>query len=468
MAVAATRFVVAGGSVAGMASALALARAGAEVALVERDLVPLAADPEEAFASSRPGVPQAHFLHAFLARMVQVLRDRFPDVIDDLLTAGAQLSTPPVEGLEDVTMLLARRSTVEWVLRKAVLAQPGVTHLAGRTVVGVAGAGGHVRGACLDDGQLLEGTVVACTGRRSDVGSWLAPLGVALQEQLVQSELVYITRWYSAPDFVMPTSGLLKDLGYMSYLVVPADAGTLAVAVGLPPEDRELRACLLDDTGFDRVAALLPGLGEGLAAAGARPLRSSQPMAGLVNRLRRFADPAGDPLVTGFHAVGDAHTCTNPAYGRGCSLALVGATLLADAAAAHPDDPAARARAYEAACTREIEPWYHSSVMMDQARLAMRKSMEAEGAEDKGAAPAPGQPDLLGVLVAAGAGLIQDPVVIGGFARLLHLLVTPAQLFSDAEFSARLMQLMSDPPPRPSRRSGPTRDDLLRAAYAAA
>jgi flavin-dependent dehydrogenase len=183
-------------------------------------------------------------------------------------------------------------------------------------------------------------------------------------------------------------------------------------------------------------------------------------MAGLVNRLRRFTAPSGEPLVTGFHAVGDAHTCTNPAYGRGCSLALVGAGLLAEAAAAHPDDPAARARAYEAGCAREIEPWFHSSVMMDQARLSLRSGQRET--------PAAGQPDILGVLVAAGAGLIHDPVVIAGFARLLHLLVTPAQLFSDAEFTTRLMQLMSDPPPLPAGREGPTRDQLLQAASAAA
>jgi hypothetical protein len=122
-------------------------------------------------------------------------------------------------------------------------------------------------------------------------------------------------------------------------------------------------------------------------------------------------------------------------------------------------DAEARAEEYEAACRREIEPWFHSSVMMDRARLAMRR--------DKVTMPAAGQPDVLGVLVAAGAGLIDDPVIIGGFARLLHLLVTPVQLFSDAEFSAHLMQLMSNPPPMPSGRRGPTRDELLQAAAAA-
>ena len=46
-----------------------------------------------------------------------------------------------------------------------------------------------------------------------------------------------------------------------------------------------------------------------------------RPMTGLLNRLRTFVRPDGTPAVTGFFAVGDAHTCTNPIYGRGCSLA---------------------------------------------------------------------------------------------------------------------------------------------------
>ena len=71
--------------------------------------------------------------------------------------------------------------------------------------------------------------------------------------------------------------------------------------------------------------------------------------------------------MLGFHAVGDAHTCTNPLYGRGCSLAMVQATLLADALTEHHGDLGAVAAAYEAACRREVEPWYDISVAMDKA-----------------------------------------------------------------------------------------------------
>ena len=460
------RFVVAGGSIAGLATTLALARAGAHVTIVEKDVVPPVADPDEAFLVERPGVPQSHFLHAFLARMVKVLKERFPDVLDDLIAAGARIDRPPLADAiidEEVCLLLARRSTVEWVLRKAAFAERNVEVVAGRRVVGFSGERRLVEGAVLDDGATVAGTVIACTGRRGDVDGWLSPLDVRVEEQLVRSELVYITRWYQAPDFDIGTGGLLRDLGYLSYLVVPADGGTLAVAVGLPPEDAELRACLLDDDGFDRVASMLPGVGAALSESGAQPLRSSQPMAGLINRLRRFTDRQGEPLVSGFHAVGDAHTCTNPAYGRGCSLALVQATLLADAIAEHPDDLYARSKAYEAGCAREVEPWFHSAVMMDQARTAMRK-----GEGSSGGSPAAGQPDLLAVLQAVAAGAVTDPVVLGGFARLLHLLVTPNELFGDPVFMSRMMGLMANPPTVSKGGLGPTRKEILSSASAAA
>ena len=91
-------------------------------------------------------------------------------------------------------------------------------------------------------------------------------------------------------------------------------------------------------------------------------------MGGLINRLRSFVDEDGRPRVIGFHALGDAHTTTNPLYGRGCSLAMVQAVLLSDAFVAHPTDPVARALAYEEASAREIEPWYHFAVDGDALR----------------------------------------------------------------------------------------------------
>ena len=80
---------VIGAGVAGLGSALALSRAGHQVTLVERDATPLPADPDAAFEWDRRGAPQVRHSHALLARLRNLLRDRYPDVLDALLDAGA-------------------------------------------------------------------------------------------------------------------------------------------------------------------------------------------------------------------------------------------------------------------------------------------------------------------------------------------------------------------------------------------
>ena len=64
-----------------------------------------------------------------LARLQVILRDRFPDVLADLLAVGG-ITLPttidlgdPRPGDEDLGVLIVRRTTLEWVLRSAALAQ---------------------------------------------------------------------------------------------------------------------------------------------------------------------------------------------------------------------------------------------------------------------------------------------------------------------------------------------------------
>ena len=72
---------VLGGGVSGLATALALARDGHQVTLVERDELAVG-QPLDAPAWYRPGIP--HFLqaHAFTARGRRELRSFFPDVYE--------------------------------------------------------------------------------------------------------------------------------------------------------------------------------------------------------------------------------------------------------------------------------------------------------------------------------------------------------------------------------------------------
>ncbi len=108
------------------------------------------------------------------------------------------------------------------------------------------------------------------------------------------------------------------------------DNRTFSITLATRTDDDELRARLLDPDVFLGAASALPATAPYVDGR-SRPITEVHVMARLLNRDRTFTDEAGEPLVAGFVAVGDAHTCTNPLYGRGCSLAMVQAQLVADA-----------------------------------------------------------------------------------------------------------------------------------------
>jgi uncharacterized protein YciI len=180
-------------------------------------------------------------------------------------------------------------------------------------------------------------------------------------------------------------------------------------------------------------------------------------MTGLLNRIRRFVDGDGRPTVLGFHAIGDTHTCTNPLYGRGCSLAVVQAIRLVDAALQHGGDPVASATAYEAASAREVEPWFEVSVQMD--RMGADPAGLGLGGDGDGDGDGPGK--AMGAVMAAA---MTDPVIGRGMSRFWNLLATPVDLMADTELMARMAEVMADPDAHPLPPvEGPSRNELLAA-----
>lgn len=479
---------VIGAGVAGLGTALALSRGGHHVTVLERDATPMPASPDEAFAWDRRGAPQVRHSHALLARLHNLLRDHHPDVLADLLAAGATEmrfadmlpeeieDRAPRPGDDDLVALACRRTTFEWILRRSVLAAPDVELLDGVAVTGLAGvpADGarraHVTGVRYerdgDESVLDVDLVVAANGRRSPLGTWLDPLGVELPEEEEDTGIVYLSRFYRLREAAEPPvqqGPIGGDLGYLKYAVFQGDNRTFSVTFAVQHDDAELRARLLDPDTFDVAAQVLPATAPWAGEAIAEPITGVNVMARLLNRLRTFTD--GEvPRVVGLHATGDAHTCTNPLYGRGCSLAMVQAHLLAEAVGEHPDDPVARALAYEAACAREVEPWYHSSVMQDrQNRLWVERERARLRGEDTAELDTDARlqmADLLryGFLPATRL----DPDVFRAFVRTFNLLEPPDALMRDSALMARVLEVYQDRDNRPPEPPlGPPRREML-------
>lgn len=436
--------VVIGGGVAGLGAALGLGRAGWPVVVIDTDELTPTAGPDDAFVPGRRGAPQVRHTHGLLALLTATLRERFPDVLAGLVEAGgvevdlAGRFGDRRAGDAELRVLLARRTTLDWVLRRAVAAEPGVTLRGGETVAALmpaVSAGPRVGGVRLVSGEEVPASVVVVAGgRRAPILRWLSELGVEVPEEQHHTGIVYLTRWYRTAadwDSVIEGEELVKlagDLGYLFFLAVPADRGAFSLTMAIGAGDGALRSQLRDPVAFDRAAGALP-LPEGLVDR-LIPDGPVHAMGGLVNRLRRFVGEDGKPLVLGLHAIGDSHTCTNPIYGRGCSLALVQAVALTEAMTAHPADPVARALAYEDVCHERTEPWYRLSVETDRARQARYRR--------DGQPEATGSSGIMNQLLQLGSN---DPVVGRAILRAVNLLATPQQLMGEAEVVARVMEL---------------------------
>ncbi len=476
------RAIVVGAGVAGLGSALTLSRAGWDVELIERDATPMPPDATSAFSWDRAGAPQVRHSHAFLARLRNLLRDRYPDVLAELLAAGAtelrfcdmlpadMVDREPRDGDDDLVALACRRTTFEWVLRRAVLASDHVTLIDGVIVEGLLAAPAvtgapTVTGVRTDAGDRAADVVVLANGRRSAIPAWLAAIGVEVPEVEEDTGIVYLSRFYRLADGLGPpdASGPIGgDLGYLKLGVFQSDDRTFSITFAVRTDDRELRRLLTDDDLFDLAATQCAPVLPWIERAGER-LTSVQLMAGLLNRQRRFLDDAGAPTVLGLHVVGDAHTASNPLYGRGCSLAMVMADELATALRDVAGDATAAATAYEAAVAREVEPWYRASITADRQSRSFA-AWEAAHRDDPDADPADDPDASMVALLRDGMmpAVRTDPHVFRTFIRTFNLLVAPETVMTDGAVLAAVMtcyQERDQRPPDPP--MGPRRAALL-------
>jgi 2-polyprenyl-6-methoxyphenol hydroxylase-like FAD-dependent oxidoreductase len=464
------RIVVVGAGIAGLSVTLALARAGRAVTLLERDGAAPPADATGMWSAwPRPGTPQAHHIHGFLARSRAVLRDRAPDVLASMLAIGiAEMDLaarapggPGQPGDQDLVSLRSRRPVFEGVLRRAVEAEPNVDLRATSGVAGLlARAGGRaprVVGVRTRAGEeVAADLVVDASGRTSRVRAWLAEIGARPPaEDSCDSGLVYYNRTFALrpgaepPPTPVPIS-TRGDLPYLGYASGPGDNRTFVWNLVVPSWDRELRA-LRRDEAWMAAAAAIPALAPWVEPARSEPVGPVEAMGQLRCMLRRFVVD-GQPVAPGLHVLGDALCHTTPTFGYGASLGRAHGFALADAIEATPGDPVAQALAFDAAVGEETRGAYDFAVASDRARIrAFRGQARSDDVHHFAYTELPWAAAV-------------DPVLYRAVARHQHLLVRPGTLVEDDALMARARATVATlrragrPPRRPS---GPSREELL-------
>ena len=268
-----------GAGIGGLGTALALSQGGRRVTVVERDATTVPVSPEAAFEEwQRRGAPQARHSHACLARLRNLLRDRAPEVLSELLEAGATElrfvdHSPPTladhrahPGDEDLVALACRCTTFEWVLRRMALGRHGVELVEGAVTGLVSDGPGpegipRVTGVRLDGGSELRADVVVdASGVRSPLLSWLQAVGAdPVPEREEDTGIVYSSRFYRllpGADPPVEDGLVIGDMGYLKYAVFVGDNRTFSITFAIQDQDRELRQ-LLRPGPFTAVAALL-------------------------------------------------------------------------------------------------------------------------------------------------------------------------------------------------------------------
>jgi 2-polyprenyl-6-methoxyphenol hydroxylase-like FAD-dependent oxidoreductase len=451
------RFVVAGGGVAGLASALAVARAGHEAVVLERDLADPGGSPGGAFDIERRGIPHYFQPHAFLPRGRRLLSDWASDVLEALLEAGAEpqdlalkLRGPRQPGDEDLVYLWVRRPVIEWALRRAAAAEPAVEIRAGVPVAGLLkGERGAPRaaGVVVHDGDPVPGDVVVdALGRYRCPAGWPRAAG-----EPTDSGAVYYCRYFELAEGVehldAPILNPRGDLGYMAFNTFRGDNRTFAVILLVPAADRELRVLRHEQAWRAACAAITP-LDVMTSADFARPITDVMPMGGLMN-----VDRTGDPLVAGILAAGDAFCHTDPAFAYGLSFALAHARELADAIAEAPDVDAIVER-YRAAAGPEARERHALACATDAARSLRWSGEPVEIGRRDGCYP-------LFSFVGALAAAPHDDEVLRRTIRRIGLLDRTAVFDDDDGLHDRIETILGRIAARPPSPPGPPREQLL-------
>lgn len=358
------RTVIIGAGLTGLFIAIALARHGREVVVVDRDPGPHGNCVTEMW--HRKGVMQFHHAHSFRGQVVDALNAEMPDVLSDIIRAGATVVTDPGAPGRPVA-LLCRRMVFEHVLRGRASTVPGITLVTGH-VDRIIRERGLAVGVEVQGRTLAAGLVIDASGRSSRVTGGVRGIGEG-----GECGAAYVTRQYRLRDNASggPTNGFiglsLTCPGYLANAFLH-DNRTFSVNIthdGSDPRMRRLRY----DSVFEAAVGRIPMLADWVNPARSVPISPVLPGGRLYNSYRGQLGHDGRLALPGMISVGDAVCTTTPLAGRGVTLAFLQSRELIRLLDEHGGDTAAAALEFDAWCLRNIKPWYDDHRYTDSDRV---------------------------------------------------------------------------------------------------
>lgn len=432
------RIVVIGGGLIGLATAQLVAMQGHDVTVLERDPAPPPKSAHEAWGGwERLGAMQFRQPHYLLPQGQRLLDEHLPGMARAIRNAGAvphsMLSALP-PGVPDRAPRPGDDKFLTHTARRPVLEQ-AMAGAAGTLVEIRRGARAcgllttrsrQVTGVRLQDhAELRADLVIDAMGRASPLPVWLEAAGLyEVAERAEDAGFTYYSRFFrtrrgEAPP--APLTGNVTPFDCYSVLTFPADAGTWSVTVAVHARDRALGK-LRVERHWTRLVSECP-LHAHLIERG-EPVTGVLAASGVLNRIRAVVR-AGVPVATGVLSVGDAWACTSPALGRGVTLGLMHAAIVAEAVADHVKDPFTLAIEYDRLTRQRLLPWYRNTVYLDNHRIAeIAAVIEGRSPRHDGADLA-GAPlrDLL-------TAMTWDADVFRAHAEMIAMLAPPQEIMS--------------------------------------
>jgi 2-polyprenyl-6-methoxyphenol hydroxylase-like FAD-dependent oxidoreductase len=381
---------VVGASITGLTAALALKAYGFDVTIVEADAPP---DGSINFENSntwrRRGVPHAGHPHFFLGKLRKIMREWYPELMNDIRAAGIpemdfETYLHPIarEGFkakscdEDLAIIAARRSTMELAMRKHIVDNQIAKIVTSATVTGLILEGenppftvcGVRTGTGVEQQEIRADIVIDGSGRSSRIPRYLSAAEIVCPEETYESPSAYYTRLYRLrPGQKQPELGGMPAnlFGDFAIATFPADHGYFTVSLVVYKRDPILfNAALQKNETFEAICNSTIRGKLWIDPVRAEPVGNVISWANM-DFLWRSTIKGRTPLLLNFFFAGDSAIRSNPKYGRGCTWSALGTHLLAETLS-ETKDPAARALAYDAKLKKTFRKEWQTLLTIDK------------------------------------------------------------------------------------------------------